>query len=147
MNQIKLIDGPVNIIRLDGNINNIKKTIYVFMDIHYPVSRQSSCKELNDKKSIGIANFFKDAFKNTTKKLDFFLEIQPYHLHNPENYQYQKRYIDNLFKLFMENFDIDFSINKVYNSKHYSNVRFHYADLRDYLMLHNVFDVLIVFYF
>ena len=41
----------------------------------------------------------------------------------------------------MDNFVIDFDINKVYKSNKYKNVRFHYVDLRDYLMLYKIFDI------
>ena len=29
-----LINGPINVIRLEGKINNIKKVLYIFMDVH-----------------------------------------------------------------------------------------------------------------
>ena len=30
----KQINGPINVVRLEGKVNEIKKVIYLFMDIH-----------------------------------------------------------------------------------------------------------------
>jgi hypothetical protein len=29
------VNGPINVIRLEGKIGDIKKVVYLFMDIHY----------------------------------------------------------------------------------------------------------------
>ena len=37
------ISGPVNVVRVEGYINNIKKVLYLFMDIHVFVFHQTKC--------------------------------------------------------------------------------------------------------
>lgn len=63
------IDGPINIIQLQGRIHNIDKTLYLFMDIHYSHNIQSSC---DMKDSIRIDEFLKQYFNNVSD-MDFFL--------------------------------------------------------------------------
>jgi hypothetical protein len=35
------INGPLNVVRLEGKINKIKKVIYVFLDIHIDVNNHT----------------------------------------------------------------------------------------------------------
>ena len=43
------VSGPVNVVRLEGNINNIPKVIYIVMDIHMSPNEQSECKDIRSK--------------------------------------------------------------------------------------------------
>jgi hypothetical protein len=73
----QFINGPVNVIRLEGKINNITKILYTFMDIHEDVSNQTKCADLrsNDIMQYLIKNF--DEISEGEKIYDFFFEIQP----------------------------------------------------------------------
>ena len=51
MNKPILINGPVNIIRLEGSINKVKKTIYIFGDYHVHCEQQTTCNN-DDAKNI-----------------------------------------------------------------------------------------------
>jgi hypothetical protein len=44
MNKQIFISGPVNTIRLEGIVNGIKKHIYLFGDVHMPISEQTKCE-------------------------------------------------------------------------------------------------------
>lgn len=129
-----LIDGPINLVRMEGIFNGINKVIYLFMDKHNPVSEQSSCDSAN---SINIADYLVNSFKNLDKSdivYDFYLEIFPTLLiNNDEIYTKKKQiYIDQVSKLFYEN--IKFDKNGIVSS-HFKNVRLHYIDIRDVLYL------------
>jgi hypothetical protein len=39
------VNGPINVVRLEGIINNIKKVIYVFFDYHSPLIYQTRCED------------------------------------------------------------------------------------------------------
>jgi hypothetical protein len=68
-----LISGPINIIRLTGTINNINITIYILVDYHSTINRQTECESYNN---IDIVNYLKKLFKKSDKTIDFFFEIK-----------------------------------------------------------------------
>ena len=41
----KTINGPINVVRLEGEINKIKKVLYVFMDVHINIKSQTKCED------------------------------------------------------------------------------------------------------
>jgi len=132
-----LINGPVNIIRVEGYIYNIKKVIYLFMDHHYPIDEQTSCINDNAK---DIVNYLTDEFKISSYPIDFFMEtsfkIKDLILKKDEH---KTIYIDRVKKFFFDNIII--KDKKNIGSKLNKNVRFHYVDIRHYIKL-NFFDTL-----
>ena len=38
----KLINGPLNVVRLEGKINEIKKVIYIFFDNYFKIFKNST---------------------------------------------------------------------------------------------------------
>jgi hypothetical protein len=118
----KQINGPLNVVRLEGEINNIKKVLYIFMDMHIPVANQTKCEDFL---SEDVTRYVKkEMLKIKDKHIDFFME----HRMEPENEslskynKYKDRYIEEMQKFFWENFRK--------NNKELNNVRFHYADIR-----------------
>ena len=83
---IKEINGPTNIVRLEGSIGSVKKIIYLFFDTHLEVSGQTECDNIFAK---DVQMYFADNFNlignisnnnnnnNRSKMVDFFLEIDP----------------------------------------------------------------------
>ena len=139
----KYINGPFNVIRLEGSINNIKKVLYIFMDLHVEVTNQTKCEEYL---SEDIMKYVKEELikfsqdnKDKDKNIDFFME---HRLDVTENmvmdYVYYKdKYIDEMQKFFLQNFRK--------NSKEFNNIRFHYADIRSSKILFdykNIDDIL-----
>jgi hypothetical protein len=125
----KYINGPLNVIRLEGEINNIKKVLYIFMDLHVEVTNQTKCEEYLSEDVMRyikeeMVKFSKDNIDNN-KYLDFFMEHRLDTNDNMiMNYVYYKdKYIDEMQKFFLQNFRKD--------SKELKNVRFHYADIRN----------------
>jgi hypothetical protein len=114
------IDGPVNIVRIEGKVNNINKILYVFFDYHHSLHEQSKCDSYD---SVNITKFFYNLFKNISYKLDFFLEIRQTQYNHYDSSNYNKMYIHENIKLY----------NKIKNAK-FKNTRFHYIDIRDILM-------------
>jgi hypothetical protein len=119
------INGPANILRLEGKIDDKDKILYIFSDIHMNVNNQYDC---NNDDALDIDSFFAQEFKNLDHEVDFFLEIQDVHIkeYNTTN---KLKYILNLRKFFYRNFNIN-KKNKVSKSKKYDKVRFHYIDTR-----------------
>jgi hypothetical protein len=111
-----LINGPVNVVRLEGYINNIKKIIYIYFDIHLPVTSQTQCIEYPN---IDINNYLYNIFKNSTKQLDFFFETFK---ESRDKYllKYKDRYIENVQKMF-----------DIKKEKPFKYVRLHHIDVRN----------------
>lgn len=123
-----LINGPVNLVRLEGNINNINKVIYLFMDYHAPLTLQTKCESYA---SIDIVKYLYDNFKTSKNIIDFFFEIEYSQLVKPTNI-FKKKYIHEVHTLFKKEFQKT-KENKTLPSKINPNVRLHYIDIRDYL--------------
>lgn len=125
----KYINGPVNAFRMEGQINDAKKVIYLFGDYHLEPSNQTQCDDIMaiEMKDYLLENFLKLGKNNT---VDFFLEIPPYYV-NEKNHQYRSKYIHSLMFFFKKCFNFDTTKNKVYTSTKLSNVRFHYMDIRN----------------
>lgn len=80
-NMNNLINGPINIIRLVGEINDTPKILYIMMDVH---TDKTNC---NDTRSIDVDKFISEEFKKlanlpvkkgeTIPTYDLFLEIEP----------------------------------------------------------------------
>ena len=136
------INGPINVIRLEGNINSIKKIIYVFMDVHMPVNMQTTCESIY---SEDIVKYLATNFKNlnsSDKTYDFFLEIYPTTLQNIKyGYDYsmdvnlKEKYAWEIFKFFKKIFVYDPDKNKVLRSNIFKNLRLHYIDIRAYFLV------------
>jgi hypothetical protein len=139
----KYINGPLNVIRLEGKINNINKVLYIFMDLHIEVTNQTKCEEYLSEDIMKYVKSelikFSQDNKDKDKYIDFFME---HRLDVTENmimdYVYYKdKYIDEMQKFFLQNFKN--------NSKEFNNVRFHYADIRSSKILFdykNIDDIL-----
>jgi hypothetical protein len=125
------INGPVNIIRVEGYIYNIKKVMYLFMDHHYDLSEQSSCD--NDKAK-DIVLYLNDELKTSSVPIDFFMEtsfkVKDFILKKETN---KSIYIDRVKKFFFDNVII--KDKKNIGTKLNKNIRFHYIDIRHYLQL------------
>lgn len=130
------ISGPVNIIRMEGKVGNINKVIYLFMDIHNPLSIQTECDNVY---SQDLNKYFAESFyelNDSSIKYDFFFEVKPSELAiNIGSSTRRKKniYINQVYKLFTSAFNYDADKDTVRLSRYFSNVRLHYLDVRDYL--------------
>ena len=120
-----LINGPINVIRLEGEINGIKKILYVFFDRHINLREQTECESYDSK---DIVTYLYKTFKSSTKPLDFFFEVKSMEIGKHRIMPFKNIYINNISKFYNKS-KFDDSTKK--NIK--SNVRFHYLDIRDYL--------------
>lgn len=135
------VSGPINVARLEGKVNNIKKVIYLFMDVHVPVNDQTECTNVYSK---DVNKYFADVFRQLNKssdrsdtKYDFFMEIQPTVISSEKSYNMRKeKYIVQMAKFFSMAFSYTSKSNTVAVSDIYKNIRFHYLDIRDYLKTH-----------
>ena len=124
------INGPVNLVRMEGKINNIDKVFYLFMDYHVDPIAQTECEDI---RSVHIRNYLVDTFdilKGTDQTCDFFLETFP----DVSTYKtnYTSNYLEQLRSAFEKIFEFEFEKNKVVKSKNFPNIRLHYMDIRPY---------------
>jgi hypothetical protein len=132
----KNINGPVNTIRLEGKIGNIKKVIYIFMDFHARVQWQTECDNIR-KKDIDtfLVDTFDELYKTKKDKVyDLFIErnpMFPFYVHYGADPYYKGPYLFmQLHKLFHQASNIDPETGEVFRSNELKNVRLHYADIR-----------------
>ena len=129
------VNGPINAMRLEKN----GKVIYLFMDFHWDLYKQSQCEILRsiDFKDFLINNF--DSIKD--KKIDFFFEKNPIIYKEGFN-PAKERYITEISKLFEKSINYDKEKGKMLPSKEFPNVRFHYADFRLTFIMHEIVNLL-----
>jgi hypothetical protein len=124
------VNGPINVVRLEGNVHNIKKVLYVLFDVHMDIDWQTKCDDIN---SIDISKYIRKQIKNTScDSIDLFLEIYP-NIAQTNADNFTRKYILDAHSLFRKKFTIidnktapvKFSINEK------ANVRLHYIDTRE----------------
>lgn len=144
------VNGPVNIIRLQGKIGNIDKAIYLFMDYHIDVDDQTQCTDLfsKDVQKYFTDNFFELSQPPNSKMYDFFLEIFPDEIaratkqstsksKNPSakpKIEHKDMYIEEVVKVFNKIIKYDSGKKKVVINNLFKNIRLHYLDIRNYFM-------------
>ena len=130
-NNKKFVSGPINVIRLEGEVFGIKKILYVFLDHH---DAETECEYF---RSDEISKYFTKNFDEISKGdkiYDFFLEI-PIDLLDKKIYITERNYqhyIFSLIKLFKQSFEIDLEKNIIGRSNEFPNIRLHYLDTRQY---------------
>lgn len=123
------INGPINVVRLQGSVNGIQKVIYLFFDVHFDLNDETQCTNIFAK---NIMNYFTDNFidlNKSSRKYDFFLEIFPTDIGQIWGNSRQI-YINDIVRLFKKGFIYSASKNKVLMSDIFKNVRLHYVDIR-----------------
>nr|WBF71195.1 hypothetical protein [Megavirus caiporensis] len=141
--KIKNVNGPVNVVRMEGQVDGINKIIYLFMDIHIPIEYQTECENIYSQDiNLYLAENFKK-MSGTNKIYDFFLEMRPTHLSikDPNMYVQRDIYIGQVMKFFHKIFNYDSDKNKVKISDMLPNIRLHYADIRDYFELNSYDEI------
>ena len=124
------INGPVNIVRLEGNVGGVNKVIHLFMDFHMQVNQQTECDNV---RNIDVDKFLVKLFdENKGKIYDLFVENNPlYPYRFPDLTKLKGRYLFEQTAKLM-NKAMRFDKDKVVQSGEFDNVRFHYADIREY---------------
>lgn len=137
------INGPINAFRIEGTVDNIKKVLYIYGDIHLYANDQTQCDSI---KSIEMKDYLMRGFNKSDKTIDFFLEIQPSYI-NTIKHKYRHHYILTLRYFFMKCFNFDIKKNKIYTSTVLPNVRFHYMDIRPLIEINpDIFKDMLLFY-
>lgn len=140
-NKQLLVSGPENVIRVEGKIGDVKKILYLFFDVHFPLMSQTHC---NEDKIYDSVNYFVDNFEeNSSDKINFFLEIESAIERNEVSFNENRNAINPTFRtelynmhlervrnFFVRHFNFDPKTNRVLPSKFYKNIYFHFTDLR-----------------
>jgi hypothetical protein len=131
------VTGPINAVRVEGTINNIKKVLYLFMDWHEDIHYQTECIDIN---SIDFVQYFVNQIKQADDKhIDFFMETYLETIENTKPHNKNTKYIWKIQNFF--NKKVEKSGNKVLPSKFSKNekadVKMHYIDIRAKLYRHS----------
>jgi len=128
MDKYKKINGPINVIRVEGKIFGNKKILYLFLDKHFTLESQTKCQDYLSDDVVTYLN--REFHKIKDKNIDFFVEtaqtdkiIESYDV-------YKDRYIDEVVKFFYKY--IKKENNKNLGTTISNNIRFHYVDIRNY---------------
>ena len=126
------INGPINLVRLEGSINGNHKIIYLYMDQHVEEEKQTKCP---DDESIDVGEHLERIFESHNgHKYDFFMEMVYPYIHRDITTEYlDNKYISKTIKTFAKYFELDRN-QKLLVVEKLPNVRFHYADPRYYVM-------------
>ena len=134
---IKNISGPVNIIRLEKQINGVKKVIYIMMDFHIKPHWQKECEDL---KAPDIKYYMahqleilKDKYKDKT--YDVFVETSPLY---GRPTQYKDNYLTSMRKIFRDEYT---RVNKEETEASIDNARLHYVDVRE-ILFNNTWNII-----
>lgn len=135
----RTISGPYNAVRMEGEINGIRKIVYLFMDVHLNMENQRRCRNVL---SLDINQYFAQKFhelNGSDKMYDFFFEISPtaYKVDNEQKANIKKPqcnirdiYIKRIMKLIRSAVKYDSHRDLVQVSDVFQNVRLHYLDIR-----------------
>lgn len=129
----RFVNGPVNTIRLRGDVNGKTKIIYLFMDFHADIRIQSQCYDI---RSTDIDKYLVNTFDKVHKLephrvFDLLIELNPlYSVRFGDPINRGKYLFGQTVSLFNKAKNI--KSRKVYMSKELPNVRLHYADIREY---------------
>jgi hypothetical protein len=127
--KFKKINGPMNVIRLEGKIFGINKVLYLFLDKHFQVQQQTKCQEYLSEDVVVYLN--REFHKIKDKNIDFFIETWNEDKRIISDDIYRDRYIDEVIKFFYKY--INKKDGKTIGTKISNNIRFHYIDPRKYI--------------
>jgi len=119
------VNGPVNAIRMEGIVYNIKKVIYIFMDVHVNIQYETQCTNIDSFTFIQYFLKMLNALKEENKTLDLFLEITETFILG-KNIMFREIYLSEIRKYFKKKF-----LDKEDNTM--PIIRYHYIDIRDFL--------------
>lgn len=141
----KYVSGPVNVARLEGEVNGIKKVIYLFMDFHLDITEQLECSNIYAQHiNTYLLNNFTE-LKDSRKTYDIFLEeafdnillkksASGKPMYNIKDSQYVDKYIYEVLLMFKKMFNYSLEVNKVLKTPVLENTRIHYIDPRNIFM-------------
>ena len=126
------VNGPINLVRMEGTLDKQRKVFYIFMDLHVPSTAQTECTDI---RSTHIRNYLVNTFDNLKEQKnaiyrDFFLETFPDQSTLTGNRT--DIYLNQMRNMFERIFSFNFKENKVVKPKEFPNVRLHYMDIRPY---------------
>ena len=124
------VNGPMNVVRLENK--KLNKVIYIFFDTHLSASSQFRCESI---RSTNISEFLVDTFDKSKLKsnkiYDFMIEREPSKALKID-YNKKGKYLDEIIYLFHKSYKMNKGI--AVPSEEISNVRFHWTDIRDYIL-------------
>ena len=160
------ITGPLNIVRLEGKINNKTKILYLLGDIHLNTSQQTKCEDFSSLDILQIFDkFVKNANSYKDKTWDIFIEDNISNIYETNNLSenttnlninkftvldYYRDYINKSISIknsiYIDKIQdfIRYNFNKNKNnlvkvSDRYKNIRYHYFDIRKETEFHNIY--------
>ncbi len=120
-----MVNGPLNLVRLIGEIDGISKIIYVFFDIHIRI------KKCPEDYSIDIDKYIIREFNRINNDItyDFYIEAPFQYYKNDYDFK-TNIYLNDIREMFYKSLKIDTESKKMLMSQFNSNLRVHLLDMR-----------------
>jgi hypothetical protein len=150
-NNDKLVNGPVNAFRLEGEIENKKKVVYLFGDFHHSICAETKCDSYHSK---DFVNYFYQTISKTDKttEYDFLYEnysnVDMFEQAQNTDFKYRDNYINEIRKYIVRDMNLHEKKTKkeskkenkkendfLYENKgsvNFKNLRLHYLDIRSF---------------
>jgi hypothetical protein len=129
------VNGPINVIRLEGKVGSVKKIIWVFLNWPEPSTAQTKCDDI---RAVDISTYLVREFDQLKKSkpdtvYDFMYNRGPL----VPDFEAKTRgtYQNQVAEIFTKSFEIDLDENRVKKSTSIPNVRFHYVNTTDYVLM------------
>ena len=132
------ISGPINIVRLEGEIEKEKKVLYLFFDVHV---RDTKCKEFDSLDIVQLFNKFIDESKNYKNEWDLFIE-NDISIKNIKDIIIKSNFTGNYLQELISFFNNKFTENMNDKIKRKNNIRYHFFDIRIMNYSNNIYNLL-----
>ena len=132
------ISGPINIVRLEGEIEKEKKVLYLFFDVHV---RDTKCKEFDSLDIVQLFNKFIDESKNYKNEWDLFIE-NDISIKNIKDIINKSNFTGNYIQELVSFFNNKFTENMNDKIKRKNNIRYHFFDIRIMNYSNNIYNLL-----
>ena len=124
----KFVNGPINVVQLEGQVGSVKKKIKIFMYVKVDIHDQTKCDDI---RSIDISTFLVKMFDaekkaHPKKMIDFMLQFVNIHLLEKNQ---KGSYLQQVRTTFDSAIKFDPETHKIKPSDLIPNVRFHYTGI------------------
>lgn len=138
------IDGPVNVMRLEGQVDGVAKIVYLFMDHHLPPDQQTECLNVYAQ---DVNKYFAQTFRELNGRavfFDFFVETDAWTtridpakrdtmIKEAGGSVFRDIYLRRVRALLISAIEYDPVTKRTLPSKIFQNIRLHYLDIREEL--------------
>jgi hypothetical protein len=125
------VDGPVNAIRLEGELGGIDRVLYIFMDHHLDLEKQTECP---GSEGVSFINYLQDGIRKRDrgKQYNIYFEVTPTEFIEPPSKK-KSIYINRVLN-WLKNLTQPKTKSFRYDIAKHDNLTVNLVDMRSYIM-------------